>query len=98
MKHTSGPWVAIHEPTLSRWRIGSGFAAADSIAAIHTGKDARECQHNARLIAAAPDLLAALAKIAIFTRDPTNKDMTFSDAVSAMTEIARDAYTKAITN
>lgn len=66
------------------------------IATLHgfAGTDAQE--YNGRLIAAAPDMLAALAKIATFTRDPANKDMTFSEAVSAMTEIARDAYTQAI--
>ena len=61
--HTPGPWVALHEPTLSRWRIGAGFAAADSVAVIYATKVDSVTKANARLVAAAPALLAALRGI-----------------------------------
>jgi hypothetical protein len=59
--HTPGPWVALHEPTLSRWRIGAGFAAADSVAVIYATKVDSVTKANARLVAAAPAMLVALA-------------------------------------
>lgn len=58
--HTPGPWVALCEPTLSRYRIGAGFAAAESVAVVYMAKVDGVTEANARLIAAAPDMLAAL--------------------------------------
>jgi hypothetical protein len=49
-----------------------------------------------KLAAAAPEMLAALVKIAAFHKFPANQGMSASDLVAAMSEIARDAYTKAI--
>lgn len=60
VKHTPGPWqVAIpHE-----WRQGILDAEGLLIAEVHQWKDIMNMEENARLIAAAPDLLQA-AKIA----------------------------------
>lgn len=69
-KHTPGPWVALCEPTLSRYRIGAGFAAAESVAVVYMTKVDGVTEANACLIAAAPDLLAALKSFVIFETDP----------------------------
>lgn len=70
-KHTPGPWTILHDPSTHAGRIRSRFigpqaysddpSKAPAIASIwQDGKGADECNANERLIAAAPDLLAAL--------------------------------------
>ena len=60
-KHTPGPWAALMQdpPTIADRR---GCRVATSCAL--PGQSAEEQEANARLIAAAPDLLAALRVIA----------------------------------
>jgi hypothetical protein len=58
--HTPGPW-AVDNLTV-RW--GSYFVADCVVADCDIGRQG-ECQANARLIAAAPDLLAALRLLVI---------------------------------
>lgn len=57
LSHTPGPWHVAHSPT-----YGSPFVTNDSGKLCLTGtvgpKDLSEAEANARLIAAAPDLLA----------------------------------------
>jgi hypothetical protein len=75
-KHTPGPWelhgLAIYEP--DKWRDGRNFGGAyicqimdgnfeQSSPDSSTFKDGCECDANARLIAAAPELLAALQAV-----------------------------------
>ena len=59
-RHTPGPW---HTTDDNRWSEVLAWKDASNqhlVAACATdGADRRECQANARLIAAAPDLLAA---------------------------------------
>ena len=66
--HTQGPWNL----TFSEWKNGVEHLAAFTDASGHEwmrvtqqmiGRDGRSIPENARLIAAAPDLLAALRKI-----------------------------------
>lgn len=66
MKHTLGPWTArINQ--WSRWEILGGRGVLANIATPEDPAsppgDWRECEANARLTAAAPELLAILEKI-----------------------------------
>jgi hypothetical protein len=84
-KHTPGPWTALQEPSLSRWRIGAGFAAADSVAAVYATNVDGITEANARLIAAAPELLDALRALHAFAsrmveRHGMNGDDSMTDA------------------
>lgn len=59
-QHTPGPWEVIVPPTISgdsRWVMGPD---EKPIAQINWGREQDERFANARLIASAPDLLAAL--------------------------------------
>ena len=64
-KHTPGPWIA--EPEEASEHRGIAICAADAILATILPEDDREADAedwaNARLIAAAPDLLAALEAV-----------------------------------
>jgi hypothetical protein len=68
-EHTNGPWFAYHQNEHHEWQIGAGvppedadndghyeFIVAQTFGGI--GSDDSESDANARLIAAAPDLLA----------------------------------------
>jgi hypothetical protein len=60
-KHTPGPWAAHDGWITADPKHGSGGEAC-VVAQIHSGPDCAPAEHanaNARLIAAAPDLLAA---------------------------------------
>lgn len=70
-EHTPGPWrINRSERMLSQWGVGKdlyvGMVVADTpVAAItHSGLHFDEAQCNARLIAAAPELLEALQEFA----------------------------------
>lgn len=74
-KHTPGPWTLEdwpHELECMGARLGArAVAGADRISPAVVWGGIRESEANARLIAAAPDLLAALkvAELAINPRD-----------------------------
>jgi len=57
-KHTKGPWVAVELPTVFAVKSSDG-----NIASIQRGSNPDQKQANARLIAAAPDLLDALQRL-----------------------------------
>ena len=62
-KHTPGPWTTYNPSTAQLYyslRITSETDGHDVAALIPNGKNAERWEANARLIAAAPDLLAAL--------------------------------------
>ncbi len=70
-KHTPGPWNAVPSTCETGWLIGPRETnGPDYVADVHKlthGRSDEDSEANARLIAAAPDLLAAceaLAKIA----------------------------------
>ena len=67
-KHTPGPWQARKDPYCDAWpilaestAIGPSMRTVARVSAAHHG-DSTEKEANARLIAAAPDLLAELIK------------------------------------
>jgi len=70
-KHTPGPWVVTVERTIPvLTNVGSG--SYGSVCSTHARRpDVRENEDNARLIAAAPDLLEAL-RSALFTIEHRN--------------------------
>lgn len=64
-KHTPGPWIAKAGP--NRWNVTTATGPRTfNVAAINT--DRAEQEANARLIAAAPDMLAALIAAERFVR------------------------------
>jgi hypothetical protein len=73
LKHTPGPWAALPEEAdkpylrIRGTRLGGRYKIANVIEPCYEGArqiEAEESRANARLIAAAPDLLEALRKIA----------------------------------
>lgn len=101
----------IGEHTPGPWRIASGghnILAAGSgefpkmVASVYitndpspTYKDRGELQANARLIAAAPDMLAALVRIATMQNDPAHDGADFESVFLLAEKIAREAADKA---
>ena len=98
-KHTAGPWTLVpqsngasmvaHEYETGKQMNPKGLRLISMMLARRDSL--QEDEANARLIAAAPDLLEALRDIAAVSSDPGNRDMTFSEAVAHMTEVARAA-------
>jgi len=101
MKHTLGEWKA-RRTDFNRWRIEShrlGFApvsvAVVTMTLLEVGVgNAEQHEANARLMAAAPDLLAACeTAVTLFEMDnETNEPGT---SAWAWLQVARDAITKA---
>lgn len=89
MNHTPAPWV-IGNPTEIHAADGTRI-----VMCCQTADDADLCQAeaNARLIAAAPDLLAALERIAI--GQEMTGCFTHAETVLRYQEIARAAIAKA---
>jgi hypothetical protein len=99
LKHTPGPWKASKD--LKRYWIESstpkvlgGHAVAE---VTDDDCDSDEAQANARLIAAAPDLLAALKQVLKHVEDPTVDRVPEWCCTLCATYrgIARDAIAKA---
>ena len=61
-KHTKGPWKAVRTVAPKGWVIGREDGLYD-IAIVRDGSALEDNQANARLIAAAPDLLEALEDV-----------------------------------
>jgi len=55
----------------------------------------KEVEANARLIAASPDLLATLEKVANCSRYPMNEPENMAHALNTLRELARSAIAKA---
>lgn len=103
MAHTPGPWTTLPEECdkpYIRVRgtvLGGRFKIANVLTPVYEGvhqREAVETRANARLIAAAPDLLEALQSIA----ECCEEDQTARDYASRQTEIrgiARAAIAKA---
>lgn len=59
--HTAGPWTYHFEPTLNRHVVRAGFAGERNICIDYgAGLKSYEAAANARLIAAAPDMIELL--------------------------------------
>ena len=68
--HTPGPWAIRPHDLMQRIKTREGHTVA--IPAMNDGVPALTCLANARLIAAAPELLAALQMVAkIWSHDQT---------------------------
>ena len=76
--HTTGPWVVLPEECDKPYirvrgtALGGRYKVANVITPIYDGvrpEEAEETRHNAQLIAAAPDLLAALQMLYDETAD-----------------------------
>lgn len=78
-KHTPGPWKA--SPSGDGYLITRNdvFVVGHSLGAVRPSQAADEdaCEANARLIAAAPDMLAALRRVADFIRNQDEGDPEF---------------------
>jgi len=57
--HSKGPWIATQE-FANRWRVDQVPATYYPVAAVYGHGDLSVIEANARLLSAAPDLLAAL--------------------------------------
>jgi len=106
-KHTPGPWEAsrkyVKQTGAKPWwgiRSAKGVIAStvnsgsEDIAITHVQRSDRELEANARLIAAAPDLLADMRTIAA---QSIGSDWTAEEAVAFIRSVARAAITKATT-
>jgi hypothetical protein len=87
--HTPGPWEigSINKRDKNLW--WAAVFTPKSTGKFHTpragealGVDREECEGNARLIAAAPDLLAALETIAAGNTDPDGMVRIAAEALS----------------
>lgn len=93
-KHTPGPWTAQWDETNKRCKIGHWFWTAQDKAfpghyvVLDLKRQTPEATANARLIAAAPDLLKALKKlVARCNSDPSMRaDMNTLQAHLAIAE------------
>jgi hypothetical protein len=64
-EHTPGPWVVALSPVRETLCVvgGETWICGELQANNHTRMDSEECEANARLIAAAPELLANLTNL-----------------------------------
>ena len=93
-KHTPAPWFEVKH--FSEWLIsdGSCLVATTAGSPAHLGlAHAKRDAANARLIAAAPDMLEALQKIS--NGQEMTGDFTHAETVLRYQEIARAAIAKA---
>lgn len=91
-KHTPGPWSAVADEDSARiggcdWRIITPCSLDDhdALVSIWDRRDGEDVAANARLIAAAPDMLEALKKI-VFDWDGEPEDMADARAAIAKAE------------
>ncbi|TGE04606.1 hypothetical protein [Hymenobacter fodinae] len=94
MNHTPGPWKTLAEECDKPYirvrggRLGSRYKIANVITPVYDGstqREADETRANARLIAAAPDLLEALKKVSTFwNEDNPNADCPYDDVDAAI--------------
>ncbi len=89
MKHTPGPWRYEFETRTIR-SIPTNYW----LATIDSWDGAVNNEANAHLIAAAPDLLEALKKVANCSRYPRNESEEMEFALECLREIARAAISK----
>lgn len=101
-KHTPGPWHIIHEPTLSTYHIRVEDLDAAPVASLFYSSGGSRPQlsrelidANARLIAAAPDLLAACEAALSFGEGHPDRTPSWHDARLATQLTLRAAIAKA---
>ena len=95
-KHTPGPWSATH--ILGRWWIEDADPAAfcrRRIAIVDDGAGIYSPEANARLIAAAPDLLAALEAACAFMNTVIIRGAVKMSEYEDFMEVVEKAISKA---
>lgn len=81
-KHTPGPWERRHLTIMGQTSVQDAY---QKVASVHNDKSLENAEANARLIAAAPDMLAALVLAE-----------SYADVMGVMTvQAIRDAIAKA---
>lgn len=102
-KHTPGPWAVHHNPDWNQWSVRSAnpsgladapiyYELADRIGGHVLGEsfdDYSEVEANARLIAAAPELLEALEQFVAWVDAPCESAFSDSQLASARAAIAK---------
>lgn len=84
-KHTPGPWTTTSIHPQRDWVNASGRAALAEVAVVVSGREWPEGKANARLIAAAPDLLAACTRALGFVDSmPDNDNVGLADCLRAV--------------
>ena len=75
-KHTPGPWTAVANPTCYEWEIRRDEDDPGTYLATVIGREdtSDTDEANARLIAAAPDLLLQLQRLERIARDTIDAD------------------------
>lgn len=95
MKHTSGPWISHSDNNIyPLWDEDGEHAIADTIDELKE-RSKEETEANARLIAAAPDLLVALKSLVQVTNYLIEHNHTFNEVACAYLEEAREAISRA---
>lgn len=96
MKHTPGPWRRRPGPYGGLW-AGPALLPhpGHETVALYRPEALAEREADAALIAAAPDMLAALRLIAGFPHNPRNRGLTLSEAAAEMARIAAEAVSAA---
>jgi hypothetical protein len=88
IKHTPEPWAYSYESTDQEWAVVTGFGGL-VVANVNDVNDGDRQQANARLIAAAPELLAALqAVLSVADRQTVEFDMARAAIAKATGEAA----------
>jgi hypothetical protein len=96
-KHTPGPWRC--EPyRVQGEKMFGVFCARTGMDGVFIGTAGSqpESEHNARLIAAAPDLLHALETVARVLRGEQVMDIMLSESGPILGDVVRDAIAKAL--
>ena len=95
--HTPGPWKVVRHPRIahvdSETSVGSGANGMASVAWLTGGRVGQEA--NARLIAAAPDLLAALEALVLAAPDSDAWSVAATRELRAARDLAEEAIAKA---
>ena len=92
-KHTNGPWLITTIDGDDCLMVGGGDGS-DVVADIRTDRPEDEVEANARLIAAAPDLLAALMELGNIVLD--NRDAVDDAIEKALGEVAFVDYVDSV--
>lgn len=104
VKHTPGPWTCFYKPKYDEWHVSLPMSDCSmKLALAPDGIQSENREADARLIAAAPDLLAALkiaqAALAMMIEPNSISKTTLPVAFAQATEaeaIARGAIAKSV--
>ena len=86
MKHSQGPWTAEGPDHFGDYNIHEPGIRAVVAAVISNLRDPEEIEANARLVAAAPNMLAALKQAAKWLRGWSTAEPYLSEIEAAISE------------